>query len=94
MIYYWQNLQKQILLDIRAKVICLEIWYESHITRLWRSIILSEETQKEERVLFAQHKQASLENSRRVSSWKSFIVFFSLTSPARSLEIGKVGGEF
>lgn len=92
MIYYWQNLQKQILFDIRAKVICSEIWYESHITRLWRSIILSEETQKEERVLFAQ--QASLENSRRVSSWKSFIVFFSLTSPARSLEIEKVGGEF
>lgn len=46
------------------------------------------------RRLFAEHEQASLENSRRVSSWKSFIVFFSLTSPARSLEVGKVGGEF
>lgn len=65
------------------------------VTRLQLPIILPRESSEEERVsLNAERKEASLENSRRVLSWKSFIVFFSLTSPTRSPEIVKVGGEF
>lgn len=73
------------------------ILFEDLTRELYYSIMTTDyfvQRNAQGRRLFAEHEQASLENSRRVSSWKSFIVFFSLTSPARSLEVGKVGGEF